>query len=189
MAFFLSEAVEASLCYFFENWMMKVKYPKLRIIQIPSNTILQAYFYLSDPNYFWRFNMRYPVLSKFIYSEKATKFCEISTFLLSNVVPVKSKVKISHNFVAFSEYMNFKFTFKSFGFCSFHFVIFFLISGIGFIFSGALHVFIETNSFNTALLGLSRASKVDHIFTVFAVTTFFCQTVFASMTSVITWCL
>ena len=36
----------------------------------------------------------------FIYSEKATKFCE-------NVVPVKSKVKISQNFVAFSEYMNF----------------------------------------------------------------------------------
>ena len=43
---------------------------------------------------------------KFIYSEKATKFCEISTLLLSNVVPVKSKVAISQNFVAFSEYMN-----------------------------------------------------------------------------------
>ena len=27
---------------------------------------------------------------KFIYSEKATKFCEISTLLLSYVVPVKS---------------------------------------------------------------------------------------------------
>ena len=38
---------------------------------------------------------------KFIYSEKATKFCEISTSLLSYVVPVKSKVEISH-FVAFS---------------------------------------------------------------------------------------
>ena len=38
---------------------------------------------------------------KFIYSEKATKFCEISTLLLSYVVPVK------RNFVAFSEYMNF----------------------------------------------------------------------------------
>ena len=61
LAPFVLEAVEASLSYFFENWMMKVKYPKLRIIQIPSNTILQAYFYLSDPNYFWRFNMRYPV--------------------------------------------------------------------------------------------------------------------------------
>ena len=44
---------------------------------------------------------------KFIYSEKATKFCEISILLLSYVVPVKSKVEISKNFVAFSEYMNF----------------------------------------------------------------------------------
>ena len=44
---------------------------------------------------------------KFIYSEKATKFCEISTLLLFNVVPVKSKEEISQNFVAFSEYMNF----------------------------------------------------------------------------------
>ena len=43
---------------------------------------------------------------KFIYSEKATKFCEIFTLLLSYVVPVKSKVKILQNFVALSEYMN-----------------------------------------------------------------------------------
>ena len=47
------------------------------------------------------------VLLKFIYSEKATKFWEIFTLLLSYVVQVKSKVKISQNFVAFSEYMNF----------------------------------------------------------------------------------
>ena len=38
---------------------------------------------------------------KFIYSEKVTKFCEIFTLLLSYVVPVKSKVKILQNFVAF----------------------------------------------------------------------------------------
>ena len=44
---------------------------------------------------------------KFIYSEKATKFCQIYTLILSYVVPVKSKVTISQNFVAFSEYMNF----------------------------------------------------------------------------------
>ena len=44
---------------------------------------------------------------KFIYSEKATKFCEISTLLLSYVVPVKSKIEISQNFVAFSKCMNF----------------------------------------------------------------------------------
>ena len=44
---------------------------------------------------------------KFIYSEKATKFYEISTLLLSYVVPVKSEVEISQDFVAFSEFMNF----------------------------------------------------------------------------------
>ena len=44
---------------------------------------------------------------KFIYSEKATKFCEIFTLHLSYVMPIKSKVKVSQNFVAFSEYMNF----------------------------------------------------------------------------------
>ena len=37
----------------------------------------------------------------------ATKFCEIFLLLLSYVVPVKSKWKISQNFVAFSEYINF----------------------------------------------------------------------------------
>ena len=47
---------------------------------------------------------------KFIYSEKATKFCEISTLDLSYVVQVKSTVEISQNFVAFSECMNFKMT-------------------------------------------------------------------------------
>ena len=40
---------------------------------------------------------------KFIYSEKATKFCEILTY----VVPVKSKVKILQISMAFSEYINF----------------------------------------------------------------------------------
>ena len=44
---------------------------------------------------------------KFIYSEKATKFWEISTLDLSYVVPVKPTVEISQNFVVFSEYMNF----------------------------------------------------------------------------------
>ena len=51
--------------------------------------------------------MEIPVL-KFIYSEKATTFWDISTLLLSHVVPVKSKVEILQNFVAFSEFMNFK---------------------------------------------------------------------------------
>ena len=47
---------------------------------------------------------------KFIYSEKATKIFEIFTLLLSYLVPVKSKVKISQNCVAFSEYINFNST-------------------------------------------------------------------------------
>ena len=42
---------------------------------------------------------------KFIYSEKATKFCKISTIDLSYVVTVKSMVEISQNFVAFSKYI------------------------------------------------------------------------------------
>ena len=44
---------------------------------------------------------------KFIYSEKATKFCEISTLLLSVCTVDESKVEILQNFVAFSEYTNF----------------------------------------------------------------------------------
>ena len=46
------------------------------------------------------------VMVKFIYSEKATKFREISTLLLTTVHTVKSKVEISQNFVPFLEYMN-----------------------------------------------------------------------------------
>ena len=44
---------------------------------------------------------------KFIYSVKPTKFREISTNYMSYVVPVKNKVKILQNFVAFSEYNDF----------------------------------------------------------------------------------
>ena len=43
-----------------------------------------------------------------MYSENGTKFCEIFTLLLTVCTAVKSKVKILQNFVAFSEYMNFK---------------------------------------------------------------------------------
>ena len=46
-------------------------------------------------------------LGKFIYFQKAIKYCKISTLLLSYVVSVESKVEISQNFVAFSEYINF----------------------------------------------------------------------------------
>ena len=45
---------------------------------------------------------------KFIYSEKATKFCEISTVDLTVTTWDKSTVEISHKLMAFSEYMSFK---------------------------------------------------------------------------------
>ena len=50
----------------------------------------------------------YMYILKLIYSEKATKFREISTVDLSYVVTVKSTVELSQNLLAFSEYMNFK---------------------------------------------------------------------------------
>ena len=53
---------------------------------------------------FFKFNK---VHLKFIYYEKATKFCEIFPLLLTTVHTVKSKEKILQNFMAFSEYMNF----------------------------------------------------------------------------------
>ena len=46
---------------------------------------------------------------KFIYSEKAAKFYEISILLLTGTTYDKSKVEILQNFVAFSEYMNFNY--------------------------------------------------------------------------------
>ena len=44
---------------------------------------------------------------KFIYSERATKFCIISALDLTVLHTATSKVEISQNFVAFSKYMNF----------------------------------------------------------------------------------
>jgi hypothetical protein len=44
---------------------------------------------------------------KFMYFEKATKFCEISTLLFTSTTEDKSKVEISKMFVTFSEYVNF----------------------------------------------------------------------------------
>ena len=48
-----------------------------------------------------------PTTLKFICSEKTTKFCKIFPLLLPVCTVVKSQGKISQNFVAFSEYMNF----------------------------------------------------------------------------------
>ena len=58
---FLSEIVEASQCYFFEKWLMKLKCPKLLK---PLGTIIQKKcwsFYPSEPFRIICFNMRHPV--------------------------------------------------------------------------------------------------------------------------------
>ena len=59
---FLSEAVEASPCYFFQNWLMKLKCPNLLK---PLDTIIQENcqpFYPSEPFRILRFQMRHPVV-------------------------------------------------------------------------------------------------------------------------------
>ena len=73
-------------CDFLVHWPLFPQRPKRKVIYIPR---------ILDLN----------VSSvKFIYSEKATKFCKISTLLLFYVVP---KVEILQNFVSFSEFTNF----------------------------------------------------------------------------------
>ena len=60
-ATFLLEAVEASLCYFFENWLMKRKCPNL--LKTLGTIIQQNYrsFYPSDRFSFVHFNMIHSV--------------------------------------------------------------------------------------------------------------------------------
>ena len=58
---FLSEAVEASGHYFFENQECISKIYHLRIPKLLSNMILLAYFYLSELIHKVQFNVRYPV--------------------------------------------------------------------------------------------------------------------------------
>ena len=76
------------------------------------NSVQYARKIRRDENQILMFTVLVLLHLKFVYSEKATKFCEISTLLLSTVHTDKSKVEISQNFVAFSEYMNFKFLSK-----------------------------------------------------------------------------
>jgi hypothetical protein len=55
------EAVEASECYFFENWLIKLNWPNL--LNTLGTMIQDNYqsFYLSEPFTLARFNMRHPV--------------------------------------------------------------------------------------------------------------------------------
>ena len=61
LAPFLSEAVEASVFYFFKNWLMKLKCQNLLK---PLDTIIQENyqpFYPSEPFRITRFQMRPPI--------------------------------------------------------------------------------------------------------------------------------
>ena len=90
------------------TWTQQSKQP-LRLAILCKKTFLKKEGYIFVVFLFYSsYFSAVHVLLKFIYSEKATKFWEIFTLLLSYVVQVKSKVKISQNFLAFSEYMNFK---------------------------------------------------------------------------------
>ena len=83
-----------TLLSFHRKWMTKSEYKILMKVKIIEYSKLS------------KKDLKLQIHLTFIYSEKATQFCEIFTLLLFYVVPVKSKVKISQNFVAFSEYMN-----------------------------------------------------------------------------------
>ena len=87
-----------------------------KFITIFTNTRSKMWLknFLIYNNTFEIFNLK---VVKFIYSEKATKFCEIFTVALTGTKWDKSTVEISQNFVAFSEYMNFTFDHQIIFFC------------------------------------------------------------------------
>ena len=60
-----------------------------------------------NSNYTDALSWKLSILLKFIYCEKATKFCKLSVVDLTGTTKDKSTVEIFQNFVAFSEYMNF----------------------------------------------------------------------------------
>jgi hypothetical protein len=72
-------------------------------IETPSDGIVPSFVVLYLNEKFLSNSVNPVKHLKFIYSEKATKFC----LLLSVCTVVKSKGKISRNFVAFLEFINF----------------------------------------------------------------------------------
>ena len=81
----LSEAVEASWCYFLENWWMKLKYP---LLLKPLATIVQENsqsFYPSEPFRISHFTMRHPVHTYiFQKSKQKLSLCCISRYANMN---------------------------------------------------------------------------------------------------------
>ena len=92
-----------------KNWSLGQRKQKAKSIWLSTKILYWKRKNNSNQLLYEKYSIWYMLLVKFIYSEKATKFCKIPTLLLSYVVPVKSKVEISQNCMAFSEYMNFNF--------------------------------------------------------------------------------
>ena len=63
LAPFLSEAVEASRCYFLENWLMKHKWATLLTMQSEIQHQNSQYFYPSEPFTLDHSDMRHPVVN------------------------------------------------------------------------------------------------------------------------------
>ena len=91
-----------------EGWILEIRY--VNIIQIQFLIFLNSRI---DKNIRSKYSLH--------FSKNIDYLCKIHIFweghkslwnlhLTSYIVPVKSKVEISQNFVAFSEYMNFKFS-------------------------------------------------------------------------------
>ena len=98
---YLSEGIKRKPFHFIGTLKWALTQRMKNLICLPF--LLQATFgFISKLKFLLQLN-----IIKFMYSEKATKFCAISTILLTVLQTVKSKVEISQNFVAFSEYVNF----------------------------------------------------------------------------------
>ena len=112
---FLTEAVEASLCYFFENWLMKLKCPKLLK---PLGTLIHQnsqFYYPSEPFSFHHFTMRHPVVqdSSNFFAKLAAKNNVAVNWLFgkrlnSNFYWQLKTIKENQQLVLFSRSMNTK---------------------------------------------------------------------------------
>ena len=123
--FFFKKDLDFHTVYTFKKYFLENQY----LLNFKVLIALQIYRYFNKTSYTFRpncvirtsniaslsttesarFNVRWAGGTlKFIYSEKAPKFCEIFPLLLTVCTAVKIKGKISQNFVAFSEYTNFK---------------------------------------------------------------------------------
>ena len=88
-----------------EVWMLNICFELFILFTTTKNSLFHWPKFFGGNN--TKLSKEWICLWKFIYSEKAINFCQISTLGFSYVETVKCTVEISQNFVAFSEYMNF----------------------------------------------------------------------------------